>query len=175
MARFERSEKDMSQDVVKTIAVIGAIGAQGKGVVRALRERGTFKVRALSRHPESYEGLADEVALADLTRPGTLDAALAGAYGVFANTNTFGGPATDEVAQGSAAVQAASTAGVEHYVWSTLPDVETISQGRFAVPHFTNKSRVNKIVSQAQFPAHTFVEPPFYFQNLISPMYRSEE
>lgn len=163
--------EDMVEKSSTTIAVIGATGAQGGGVVRALQERGAFKVRALSRNPGSYKGLADEVAYADLTQPETLEAALDGAYGVFANTNSFGGPDTDEVAQGTLAVEAASTAGIQHYIWSTLPNVDTISGGKFVVPHFTNKARVNKIVSAAQFPSHTFVEPPFYFQNLISPMY----
>lgn len=155
-----------------TIAVIGATGSQGGGVVRSLQERGAFKVRALSRNPESYAGPADEVTHADLTQPETLATAFAGVYGVFANTNSFAGPDTDEVAQGTLAVEAASAAGVQHYIWSTLPDVDTISRGRFVVPHFTNKARVNEIVSSAEFPAHTFVEPPFYFQNLISPMYQ---
>jgi uncharacterized protein YbjT (DUF2867 family) len=155
-----------------TIAVIGATGAQGGGVVRALQERGVFEVRALSRNPESYTGPADEVVYADLTQPETLETALGGVHGVFTNTNSFGGPDTDEVAQGTAAVEAAATAGVQHYIWSTLPNVDTISGGRFTVPHFTNKARVNKIVTSAQFPSHTFVEPPFYFQNLISPMYQ---
>ena len=161
----------MDQDSAKTIAVIGATGAQGGGVVRALRERGTFKVRALTRNPGSHEGLADEVVYADLTTPETLEPALKGAYGVFTNTNSFDSPDTDEVAQGTSAALAAKGAGVQHYVWSTLPDVETISGGGFVVPHFTNKASVNKIVSDAGFAFHTFVEPPFYFQNLTSPMY----
>lgn len=152
--------------------MIGATGAQGGGVVRALQGRGLYKVRALSRNPEAHDGLADEVVYADLTKPETLEIALSGAYGVFANTNSFAGPDTDEIAQGTASVLAASAAGVQHYVWSTLPNVEKISGGQFVVPHFTNKARVNRVVSEAGFPFHTFVEPPFYFQNLISPMYQ---
>jgi uncharacterized protein YbjT (DUF2867 family) len=155
----------------RTIAVIGATGAQGGGVVRALQERGRFKVRALTRNPDSVQGLADEVVAADLTQPETLGPALEGVYGVFANTNSFGSPDTNEVAQGTAAVEAARTAGVEHYIWSTLPDVAKISEGRFKVPHFSNKAKVNDVVSNAGFRWFTFVEPPFYFQNLNSPMY----
>ena len=51
----------------KTIAVIGATGSQGKGVVDALIKEGTFKVRAISRNPDSYQGKAHEVVKADLT------------------------------------------------------------------------------------------------------------
>ena len=35
----------------KLIAVIGATGQQGGGVLRALQARGQFKVRALTRNP----------------------------------------------------------------------------------------------------------------------------
>jgi uncharacterized protein YbjT (DUF2867 family) len=151
------------------IAVVGATGSQGGGVVRALQERGTFRVRALTRNPDTYAGPADEVALADLSRPETLADALDRAHGLFLVTN-FWEPGTDEVAQGSAAVRAAREAGVEHLVWSTLPDVETISGGRLEVKHFTQKSRVDPIVRDAGFPSYTYVMPPFYFENLLGNM-----
>ena len=41
----------------KIIAVVGATGAQGGGVVKALAERGTFRVRALTRDPSKAERL----------------------------------------------------------------------------------------------------------------------
>ncbi len=161
----------MNTESVKTIAVIGATGAQGGAVVRALQERGAFKVRALTRDPDKATGLADEVVAANLDRPETLLAAFDGAYGVFANTNSFAGPDVDEVAQATAAVEAARAVRVSHYIWSTLPNVAEISDGAFNVPHFTNKASVDKVVEDAGFERHTFVEPPFYYQNLIGPMY----
>ncbi len=158
-------------ETIKTIAVIGATGAQGGGVVRALQERGEFKVRALTRNPDGAKGLAEEVVAADLTKPESLGRALEGVYGVFANTNSFGSSDTDEVAQGTAAVDAAKAAGAKHYIWSTLPNVEEISEGKFNVSHFSNKAKVNETVRNAGFRYFTFVEPPFYFQNLNSPIY----
>ena len=107
----------MSSPNAKTIAVLGATGAQGGAVVRAVQDRERFTVRALTCRPETAEGLARDVATADVTRPETLTAAFAGAYGVFANTNSFAGPHVDEVAQGRAIVAAAREAGVEHFVW----------------------------------------------------------
>src|SRR5947207_6394281 len=71
----------------KLIAVIGATGQQGGGVVRALQASGQFKVRALSRDPGKHRDLADEVVEADLNRPETLKAAFEGAHGVFLVTN----------------------------------------------------------------------------------------
>lgn len=161
----------MSSDHTKTIAVLGATGAQGGGVVRALQDRGRFTVRALTRNPDGAEGLADEVAEADVARPETLTAAFAGSYGVFANTNSFAGPDVDEVAQGRVIVEAAKQAGVEHFIWSTLPNVEAISNGAFDVAHFTNKAKVDAIVEAAGFEFVTFTQPPYYYQNLTSSMY----
>ena len=63
--------------------------------------------------------------------------------------------------------QAAKDAGVKHFVWSTLPDVEAISGGKFDVPHFTGKAKIDRIVKEAGFAHHTFVIAPFYYQNLV--------
>src|ERR687891_739116 len=113
----------------KLIAVIGATGNQGGAVVRALQASGQFTVRALSRNPAKHRDLADEVVEADLRRPDTLEAAFEGAHGVFLVTN-FWEEGTDERNQATAAVHAAKNAGVQHLIWSTLPDVETISGGQ---------------------------------------------
>jgi uncharacterized protein YbjT (DUF2867 family) len=150
----------------KVIAVVGATGQQGGAVVRALQAGDQFKVRALTRNPAKHRELADEVIHADLNRPETFKPALAGAHGVFLVTN-FWEEGTDEVDQATAAVRAAKDAGVKHFVWSSLPDVEAISGGKFHVPHFTGKAKVDRIVKEAGFANHTFVIAPFYYQNLI--------
>jgi hypothetical protein len=150
----------------KLIVVIGATGHQGGAVVRALQASGQFKVRALTRNPGQHRELADEVVEADLDRPETLKAAFEGAYGVFLVTN-FGEKGTDEIKQATAAVRAAQDASVKHFVWSTLPDVEAISGGKFHVPHFSGKAKVDKVVKDAGFANRTFVIAPFYYQNLV--------
>jgi len=155
----------MSSSEQKLIAVVGATGQQGGGVVRALQAGGRFKVRALTRNPGKHR-LADEVTEADLNRPETIAAAFKGAHGVFLVTTSWL-EGTDERKQGAAAVQAAKDAGVKHVVWSTLPDVETISGGKFHVPHFTGKAKVDRIVKDAGFANHTFVVAPFFYQNLV--------
>ena len=153
----------------KIIAVLGATGQQGGAVVRALQQNGRFKVRALTRNPDKHPRLGDEVALADSNRPETLEAAFAGAHGVFLVTNSWEAGA-DECSQALAAVTAAKAAGVQHVVWSTLPNVEAISGGAIDVPHFTAKAKVERLVSEAGFAHHTFVIAPFYYQNLIGVM-----
>jgi len=128
-------------------------------------------VRALTRNPDKHRELAEEVVEADLDQPETLNAAFEGAHGVFLVTN-FDARArweegTNELKQATAAVRAAKDSGVKHFIWSTLPDVEAISGGKFNAPHFTGKARIDPIVKEAGFANHTFVIPPFYYQNLV--------
>src|ERR1700722_4966191 len=117
----------------KLIAVVGATGQQGGGVVRAL-----------TRDPGKHPKLADEVVAADLNRPETLNAAFAGAYGVFLVTNAWEA-GEGESKQATSAIKAAKAAGVRHLIWSTLPNVEKISGGKIAVPHFTEKAEVDRV------------------------------
>lgn len=151
------------------VAVIGATGAQGGAVVRALTVDGAFAVRAVTRDPSRYTGPAAEVVAADLADPASLETAFAGVYGVFAMSN-FTGSALDEFTQGRHAVEAAVGAGVQHFVWSTQPNVEQTSGGEFQVPHFTDKARVDEVVRDASFERYTFVIPPFYFENFLTSM-----
>jgi len=159
----------MSSNSKKLIAVIGATGQQGGAVARALQAQGQFKVRALTRNPDKHRGLADEVVEADLNRPETLKAAFEGAYGVFLVTN-FWEAGADELKQATPAIRAAKDAGVKHFIWSTLPDVQAISRGRFDVPHFSGKAKIDRIVREADFEYHTFVMAPFFYQNLLGPV-----
>ena len=103
---------------------------------------------------------------ANLDRPESLKAAFEGAHGVFLVTN-FWEQGTDELKQATAAVRAAKDAGVKHFIWSTLPDVEAISSGKLHVPHFTGKAKVDQVVKEAGFPHDTFVIAPFFYQNLV--------
>jgi len=104
----------------KLIAVVGATGQQGGGVLRALKGSRQFKVRALTRNPDKYRELAEEVVEAYLDRPETLKAAFEGAHGIFLVTN-FQEAGTGELKQATAALRAAKDAGVKHLIWSTLP------------------------------------------------------
>src|SRR5437773_2493700 len=162
----------------KLIAVIGATGHQGGGVLRTLQARGQFKVRALTRNPDKHRELAEEVVEADLDQPETLKAAFEGAHGVFLVTNFWAHGGADELKQATAAIRAARDAGVKHFIWSTLPDVEAISGGKFNVPHFTGNAKIDRIVKEAGFENYTFVIAPFYYGNLtgiIAPHKQADE
>src|SRR5436189_4502666 len=156
MVEDERSTKAVSNN--KTlIAVIGATGQQGGGVLRALQASGQFKVRALTRNPGEHRELAEEVVEADLDKPETLKAAFEGAQGVFLVTNFWAYGGADEFKQATAAVRAAKDSGVKHFIWSTLPDVEAISGGKFNVPHFTGKAKIDRVVKDGRFEHYSFV------------------
>src|ERR1700753_123234 len=147
-------------DLKQLIAVVGATGQQGNAVLRALQASGQFKVRALTRDPAAHPKLAGEGGLADLDRPETLQDAFAGAYGAFLVTDAWQAGA-NEPQQALAAIEAAKAAGVQHLIWSTLPDVQSISGGTIDVPHFTAKARIERSVREAGFRYHTFVIAPF--------------
>jgi uncharacterized protein YbjT (DUF2867 family) len=155
----------MGTEDKKVIAVIGATGQQGGAVVRAIQAGKQFNVRALTRNTAKHRDIADEVVEADLSRPETLASAFKGAHGVFLVTN-FQEHGTSELQQATVAVRAARDAGIKHFVWSTLPDVEAISKRTLHVPHFTGKAKVDRIVREAGFANYTFVIAPFYYQNL---------
>lgn len=160
----------------KTIAIVGGTGAQGGGVVDALLEQGGAKLRVLTRQPGSPAAQAlvargVEVVQGDLSDTASLERAFEGAQAAFLVTNFWDpGTGSEETERGRAGVAAAKAAGVEHLVWSTLPNCRAISGGKYDVVHFTGKALVDEAVRDAGFAHHTFVEAPMYFQNLTGMM-----
>jgi hypothetical protein len=137
----------------KLIAVIGATGQQGGGVVRALQASSQFKVRALSRNPGKHRELADEVVEADLNRPETLKAAFEAAHGVFLVTN-FREKGADELKQATAAVRAAK----DFSYWEAHTYLGSDSSDRIALANkiagrqptkFSTWARVNVPIKEA--------------------------
>jgi uncharacterized protein YbjT (DUF2867 family) len=172
--KSDMTSRQDQQRPKQVITVIGGTGAQGGGVVSALLDRGEFAVRVAPRNPASDAARAlaargVELVKADLLEPTGLGAALEGAYGAFVVTNFWDrqvGPREGELA--TAAVKAARAAGVEHLIWSTLPDADKLTNGRLKVLHFTGKARVDAAVEAAGFARHTFVQAPMYFQSFLS-------
>lgn len=169
----------------KIIAVTGATGAQGGGLVRAIlaRPEGGFAARAITRKPGSEAARAlsaqgVEVVEADLDDEESLVRAFAGAHGVFCVTNFWEhfSPAR-EVAQAGNMARAAKAAGASHVIWSTLEDVRrSISltddrmptlMGHYKVPHFDAKGEANRFFTDAGVPT-TFLKASFYWDNFIA-------
>jgi uncharacterized protein YbjT (DUF2867 family) len=168
----------------KVIAVIGATGAQGGGLVRAIHadRRGPFVARAITRKLESEKSralakLGVEVVAADADDPPSLDRAFAGAYGAFCVTNFWEHfSAEREGAQAAAMARATRKAGVQHVVWSTLEDTrKTVPlddgrlptlQGKYKVPHFDSKASVDHVFAEEAAPT-TYLLAAFYWENFL--------
>jgi uncharacterized protein YbjT (DUF2867 family) len=114
----------------KIIAVVGATGAQGGGLVRAILndKKGGFAARAITREVNSDKAkaltkLGVEVVAANLDDLDSLKRVFAGTYGAFCVTNFWEHFSPDkEFAQAKAMAQAAKHAAVQHVIWSTLED-----------------------------------------------------
>ena len=154
----------------KIIAVVGATGAQGGGLVRAITDdkSSEFAVRAITRNVNSdkAKALADlgvEVVSADLDNVDSLKKAFAGAYGAFCVTNFWEHfSAEKEVTQAKSMAEAAKASGLKHVIWSTLEDTREwvplddnrmpTLHGKYKVPHFDGKGEADKFFKQAGGP-----------------------
>lgn len=172
-------------DGKKIIAVVGATGAQGGGLVRAiLSDPGSgFSARALTRNTgsekaQSVAASGAELVAADLDDADSLKRAFAGCYGAFCLTNFWEHFSPEkEVAQAKAMAQAAKEAGVRHVIWSTLEDTRRwvpISDtrmptlmGHYKVPHFDGKGEADAEFSNLDLPV-TYLLTSFYWDNLIT-------
>lgn len=169
----------------KIIAVVGATGAQGGGLVRAILndQTGGFSVRALTRKIDSTKAqelalLGAEVVAADLDDLESLKRAFAGAYGAFCVTNFWEHFSPEqETAQAKAMAQAAQHAAVQHVIWSTLEDTRRwvaltdtrmpTLMGKYKVPHFDGKGEADETFRDLGVPT-TFLLASFYWDNMIS-------
>jgi uncharacterized protein YbjT (DUF2867 family) len=168
----------------KIIAVFGATGAQGGGLVRAILADpdGGFGVRAITRDTSSdaAKALADlgaEVVAADIDDAAQVEAALAGCHGAFFVTFFWAHFSPEkEIAQVRTFAAASAKAGIRHAVWSTLEDTRTLVplsddrmptlQGKYKVPHFDGKGESDHFFTDAGVPT-TFLRTSFYWENLI--------
>ena len=166
----------------KVIAVVGATGAQGGGLVRAILgdSSGEFVPRAITRDPEGEKGkaLADqgiEVVQADLDDGASLARAFSGAHGVFCLTNFWEHFSADrEIEQARNQANAAKAAEVHHAIWSSLEDTRRFVtddrmptlQGKYKVPHFDAKEVAEEFFRDAGVPT-TVLRTAFYWENLI--------
>jgi len=168
----------------KIIAVVGATGAQGGGLVRAILadKSGSFAVRAITRNPQSEKAEAlraagAEVVAGDADNPATLGPAFTGAHGAFLLTNFWEHFSPErELTQARHMAEAVNAAGVQHVIWSTLEDTRKwvpleseqlpTLMGKYKVPHFDAKGEADEIFRQLGVPT-TFLLTSFYWDNFI--------
>ena len=171
----------------KIIVVIGATGAQGGGVARAILNavpstRDEFAVRAVTRDPNSDKAkelakMGAEVVAGDVDDVQSLKRALRGAYGAFFVTFFWAHYSPEkEMAEAKNMAEAAKETGLKHVIWSTLEDTRKwvplddnrmpTLQGKYKVPHFDGKGESDHYFTDLGVPT-TFLLASYYWENLI--------
>ena len=168
----------------KVLAITGATGAQGGGLLRAILadQSSEFAPRAITRNPDSEKARAIaaegvEVVSADLDDVESLKKAFSGAYGAYCVTNFWEHFSPErEIAQANNLAEAAKTAGLRHVVWSTLEDTRKwvplesdqmpTLQNKYKVPHFDAKGKADQRFRELGVPT-TFLLASFYWDNMI--------
>jgi uncharacterized protein YbjT (DUF2867 family) len=177
----------------KIIAVVGATGAQGGGLLRAILADpdGSFAVRALTRNAGSDRAreLASrgvDVIEADLDDETSLRKAFDGAYGAYVVTNFWAQRTPEqeqartraemEFDQAATAARAARDTELRHVVWSTLEDTRPHfarlgsnvpnALGNYKVPHFDAKAEANASFTALGVPT-TFLQTTMYYEALL--------
>jgi uncharacterized protein YbjT (DUF2867 family) len=179
------SLKEESMAEKKVIVVLGATGAQGGGLVRAILNdpNGGFAARAITRDVNSDKAkelarMGAEVVAANVDDLESLKKAFAGAYGAFCVTFFWAHFSVDkEMAEARSMAQAAKHAGLKHVIWSTFEDTRKwvplndsrmpTLQGKYKVPHFDGKGESNAFFTEAGVPT-TFLLTSFYWDNFIN-------
>jgi uncharacterized protein YbjT (DUF2867 family) len=168
----------------QSIAVVGATGAQGGGLIRAILSdpNNTFHARAITRNPRSEVAsnlaeLGANVIAADLDDVNSLKKAFAGVHGAYCVTNFWEHMSPDkELEQARNMAEAARHANVAHVIWSTLEDTRVYVppddnrmptlMGKYKVPHFDAKGEANKEFENRDIPT-TFLLTSFYWDNFV--------
>ncbi len=168
----------------KIIAVLGATGAQGGGLVRAILSdsRGDFTARALTRDVNSDKAkqlakLGAQVVKTDVDDLESLKAAFKGVYGAYCVTFFWAHFSPEkELAEARAMAEAAKHARLQHVIWSTLEDTRKwvplsdnrmpTLMGKYKVPHFDAKGEADRLFTDLGVPT-TFLLTSFYWDNLI--------
>ncbi|MDO4642066.1 MAG: NmrA/HSCARG family protein [Neisseria sp.] len=155
------------------VAVAGAGSKQGRSVVASLLNSGLFRVRALTRHPDSsqarlLQAMGAEVVKAPLAlgHQNEMTAAMRGAEAAFLMTPPTDPQDSQEFALGCQLADSAVAAGVQHIIFSTLENVDAITQGQKFAPHFTDKARVADYIRTLPI-AHSFIILAFFYTNLF--------
>jgi len=169
----------------RIVAVFGATGAQGGGLVRAVQgdPAGGWRARAVTRHPDSDKArglaaLGAEVVAADADDGDSVAKALEGAHAAYFVTNFWEHFSPEkELAQAANMANAAKRAGIAHAVWSTLEDTRQwypladprlpTLMGRYKVPHFDAKGEANRLFADRGVPT-TYLLTSFYWDNLVA-------
>lgn len=160
-----------SNESKPVILVTGATGAEGGSVTRALLRENRFRVRILTRNPQSqkeqiFKRAGAELVTGDLSDSQSLVKAMEGCYGVFGVTSYWEQP-DKEYQHGKNLADAAQQSGIRHLVMHTLPDYNKLSNGKYSVPHYDIKAKLEYYIRSLALPA-SFVQMAFHYEHFFS-------
>lgn len=146
--------------------MLGATGAQGGAVVRALLESGAT-VRGITRRTDSasaqrLSAAGVEVVAADLSDETSVTRAFTGVDGAYALTTPFEDGPEAEIAQGRTILDAALAARVPHLVFSSVADADQHT----GIPHFDSKAAVEAALARSGL-SYTIVGPSYFYDNML--------
>ena len=134
-----------------------------------------YNIRAITRDPsklaaKTLERSGIEVMQADADDPPSLRRALQGIHTIFAMTNSIYDAQlkTREIAQGCAIADAAVAVGASYLIFSTLPHVAQISNGKYThVAPFDAKAEIEEYIRTLPIES-AFYNPGSFMQNFIT-------
>jgi uncharacterized protein YbjT (DUF2867 family) len=148
----------------KVILVGGATGHQGGALINHLLHK-NWRIRALTRNPKggaavelSRKGV--ELVQGDMDDPAGLERAMRGVYGVYSVQDFWGIGARREVQQGKNMADAALSAGIKHFVYSSVGGAERNS----GIDHWESKWEIEKYIQSKCLPA-TILRPVAFMEN----------
>jgi NmrA-like family. len=143
-----KEQETILQQAKPLITIVGLLGKQGFSTANSLLKSGRFRVRGITRKVNSPEAimLAEQgvelVSLPlDLGYKKEFTKAFKGSDGVFLMTPNIVPPAMHEFELGRQLADAAVEAGVRHIIFSSLENVDKITNGKLFAPHFTRQSQ----------------------------------
>ena len=139
-------------------------------MVRQLLQQG-WRVRALTRKPESQKALAlkasgADVRKADLEDPASLEAAFENAYGVYNMQASVPGKIEIEIRQGRNAAEAAKKTGVRHVVYGSAGPGQT----KTGIEQWDAKLEVTRAMNAMGLPLTT-LRPMAFMELMTDPSY----
>ena len=155
------------------ITITGVLGKQGFSAARTLLESGRYRVRGITRRVDSPAAIrlieqgAELVSIPlDLGYKKDFVEAFRGSDGVFMMTPGIAPPATHELELGKQLADAAVEAGVPYIIFSSLENVDKITEGKKFAPHFTDKANIEAYIRTLPI-ASSFIYMAFFYTNLM--------
>jgi uncharacterized protein YbjT (DUF2867 family) len=155
------------------ITIVGVLGKQGRSAAHTLLQTGLYRVRGITRRVDSPETLILAEQGAELVNlPLALGyqkdfvEAFRGSDAVFMMTPGIAPPETHEFELGKQLADAAVEAGVPLLIFSSLENVDKITEGKKFAPHFTDKANIEQYIRTLPIRS-SFIYMAFFYTNLL--------